>query len=115
MSSPPVKVGDIIANKYEVESVVGEGGMGIVVAARHLELHQRVAIKYLLPEIAEQGLAAERFRREARSAARIRGEHVCRVLDVGTLESGVPFMVMEYLEGRDLAAELASRTRLPAA
>jgi len=114
MSPPPIRVGDVIANKYEVESVVGEGGMGIVVAARHLELQQRVAIKYLLPEIAEQGLAAERFRREARSAARIRGEHVCRVLDVGTLDSGVPFMVMEYLEGRDLAGELASRTRLPA-
>ena len=57
--------------------------------------------------IVEQGMAAERFRREARAAARIRGEHVCRVLDVGTLR-GIPYMVMEFLEGRDLAMDRAS-------
>src|SRR5262245_58951290 len=112
MGSPPVAIGDVIADKYTVERVVGEGGMGVVYAARHLELDQRVAIKFLLPEIAQQGMAAERFRREARAAARIRGEHVCRVLDVGTVR-GVPYMVMEYLEGRDLANELERRGRLP--
>jgi serine/threonine-protein kinase len=110
---PPVEIGDVIAGKYTVEAIIGEGGMGVVVAARHLELDQRVAIKFLLPEIATQGTAAERFRREARSAARIRGEHVCRVLDVGTLPSGVPFLVMEHLEGCDLALELDRRGRLP--
>jgi serine/threonine protein kinase len=113
MSAPPVVIGDVIAGKYVVERIIGEGGMGVVLAARHLELEQRVAIKFLLPEIAEQGMAAERFRREARAAARIRGQHVCRVLDVGTLETGVPFMVMEYLEGCDLASELEQRGRLP--
>src|SRR5262245_59379045 len=114
MGSPPVAIGDVIADKYTVERVVGEGGMGVVYAARHRELDQRVAIKFLLPEIAQQGMAAERFRREARAAARIRGEHVCRVLDVGTLAgSGIPYMVMEYLEGRDLANELERRVRLP--
>src|SRR5664279_5442784 len=76
MSTPPVVIGDVIAGKYVVERVIGEGGMGVVLAARHLELEQRVAIKFLLPEIAEQGMAAERFRREARAAARIRGQHV---------------------------------------
>jgi serine/threonine protein kinase len=113
MALSPVNVGELIAGKYLVESVIGEGGMGIVVAARHLELEQRVAIKFLLPAIAEQELAAQRFRREARAAARIRGEHVCRVLDVGSLEQGVPYMVMEYLDGCDLAAELMRRGRLP--
>lgn len=112
MGSPPAAIGDVIADKYSVERIVGEGGMGVVYAARHLELDQRVAIKFLLPEIAQQGMAAERFRREARAAARIRGEHVCRVLDVGTLR-GIPYMVMEYLEGRDLANELERRGRLP--
>lgn len=112
MASPPAAIGDVIADKYSVERVLGEGGMGVVYAARHLELDQRVAIKFLLPEIAQQGMAAERFRREARAAARIRGEHVCRVLDVGTLR-GIPYMVMEFLEGRDLSEELARRGRLP--
>jgi serine/threonine-protein kinase len=112
MGSTPAAIGDVIADKYSVERVVGEGGMGVVYAARHLELDQKVAIKFLLPEIAQQGMAAERFRREARAAARIRGEHVCRVLDVGTLR-GIPYMVMEYLEGRDLANELERRGRLP--
>jgi serine/threonine protein kinase len=113
MRAPPVNPGDIIADKYVVEGVIGDGGMGVVLAARHRELEQRVAIKFLLPEIAEQGQAAERFRREARAVARIRGEHVCRVLDVGTLDDGVPYMVMEYLEGADLASELEQRERLP--
>jgi serine/threonine protein kinase len=113
MAACPVSVGDLIADKYVVESVIGEGGMGVVVAARHLELDQRVAIKFLLPAIAEQELAAQRFRREARAAAKIRGEHVCRVLDVGSLEQGVPYMVMEYLDGCDLAQELTRRQRLP--
>jgi len=113
MSGSPIGVGDRIAEKYTVESIIGEGGMGLVVAARHVELDQRVAIKLLLPAIAAQGTAAERFRREARSAARIRSDHVCRVLDVGSLPSGVPYLVMEYLDGGDLATELERRTRLP--
>src|SRR5688500_4451427 len=115
MPGPPIGVGDRIADKYVVESIIGEGGMGLVVAARHVELDQRVAIKLLLPAIAELGTAAERFRREARSAARIRSDHVCRVLDVGSLPSGVPYLVMEHLEGCDLATELERRTRLPVA
>jgi serine/threonine-protein kinase len=77
--------------------VIGEGGMGVVVKAWHLELEQKVAIKFLWEEIAEHAGSAERFRREARAAAKIKSEHVGRVLDVGTLDSGVPFMVMEYL------------------
>jgi serine/threonine-protein kinase len=103
---------DIIAGKYRVERVIGRGGMGIVVAAWHLELDQRVALKFLMPELVERGESAERFRREARAAARIKSEHVVRVLDVGNWEGNAPYMVMEYLDGRDLSAELRERGRL---
>src|SRR5262245_61491336 len=88
--------------------------MGVVVLAWHIELEQQVAIKFLYPEFASNQNGAERFRREARAAVRIQCEHVARVLDVGTLEGqNIPFMVMEYLEGRDLARELKERRALP--
>lgn len=113
MQEAPVQPGEILAGKYRVERVLGAGGMGVVVAAWHLELEQRVAMKFLLPEVAERSDAAERFRREARAAVKIRSEHVARVLDVGTMaDPPVPYMVMEYLEGHDLAAELRERRQL---
>jgi serine/threonine-protein kinase len=102
----PVQEGEILAGKYRVERVLGFGGMGVVVSAFHDDLEQRVAVKFLSAAAAERPDAAERFRREARSAAKIRSEHVARVLDVGTLDTGLPFMVMEYLEGNDLSDEL---------
>lgn len=114
MSSSPVQEGDILADKYRVESILGEGGMGVVVAAWHQELEKRVAVKFLLREMAERSDAAERFRREARAAVRIQSEHVARVLDVGTMADGVPYMVMEYLDGHDIARELSDRGQLPA-
>jgi serine/threonine-protein kinase len=110
---PPVREGDVVAGKYRVERVLGAGGMGIVVAASHLHLQQRVAIKFLLPGVVAGPEAIARFLREARAAARIQSEYVARVLDAATLEDGTPFMVMEFLEGRDLAALLAERGPLP--
>ncbi|HEY6881146.1 MAG TPA: serine/threonine-protein kinase, partial [Polyangiales bacterium] len=108
-------MGEIIADKYQIEGVIGEGGMGIVVSAWHLGLRQRVAIKLLLADGGQiEQAALERFQREARAAARIRSEHVCRVIDVGMLPAGTPYLVLEYLEGCDLADELARRGRLPA-
>jgi serine/threonine-protein kinase len=95
--------------------MLGAGGMGVVVAAHHLGLNQKVAIKFLLPEALEDVEAAARFDREARAAAKIKGEHIARIMDVGTLENGSPFMVMEYLEGEDLAARLRRERRLPIA
>jgi serine/threonine protein kinase len=109
----PVPVGELVAGKYRVERVIGRGGMGVVVAAMHEKLRQRVAIKMLLPEARASQNALARFLREARAAAAIRGEHVARVLDVGELEEGAPYIVMEYLEGRDLAAILAEGGPLP--
>ncbi|MBS2014831.1 MAG: protein kinase [Deltaproteobacteria bacterium] len=101
-ATAPVLPGETLGDgKYRVERILGKGGMGIVVAAKHVALDERVAIKFLL---GDPGPAAvERFLREARAAVKVKGEHVCRVLDFGRLESGEPYIVMEYLEGTDLA------------
>ncbi|MCA9586816.1 MAG: protein kinase [Myxococcales bacterium] len=102
-------VGKRIAGRYLVERLIGAGGMGIVAAAKYPELGQRVAIKFLRPELASDSVVTARFVREARVAAKVRSTHFVRVFDVGRLESGVPFLVMEMLSGRDLGDELAER------
>jgi serine/threonine-protein kinase len=84
----------------------------VVVAAHHLQLDERVALKFLLPEALSSPEAVARFVREARAAVKIKNEHVARVSDVGQLENGCPYMVMEYLPGSDLAARLQQRGRL---
>ena len=100
--------GALLAGKYRMERVLGTGGMGLVVAARHVQLDAPVALKFMTDEaLADQALVT-RFLREARATARLRGEHVIRVSDVGELDSGAPYMVMEHLQGQDLAALLAS-------
>jgi eukaryotic-like serine/threonine-protein kinase len=109
----PVNVGDVLAGKYQVERILGEGGMGVVVAARHLMLGERVAIKFLLPQSLAREDVVVRFLREGQAAARIRSEHVARVYDVGRLDRGEPYLVMEYLEGADLSAVLRANGRLP--
>jgi serine/threonine protein kinase len=111
----PVRAGDILAGKYRVVKVLGAGGMGMVVEARHLQLEQRVALKFLLPEALKTPDVVARFTREARAAATITSRHAVRVLDIGSLETGVPYIVMEFLEGKDLADVLASRGPLPIA
>jgi serine/threonine-protein kinase len=108
----PVNVGEVIGGKYRVERVLGIGGMGVVVAAIHLQLDQRVALKFLRAEARDNDEVVERFTREARAAAKISSEHVGRVMDVGRLDSGELFMVMEYLEGRDLSNVLLVEGRL---
>jgi len=112
-SGSQVQAGDILAGKYLVERVLGAGGMGMVVSARHLQLDELVAIKFLLPELLDNEEAVVRFAREARAAAKIKGDNVARVTDVGTLANGAPYMVMEYLEGTDLAQRLKQRGPLP--
>jgi serine/threonine protein kinase len=107
------KVGDVIAGKYRLERVAGEGGMGIVYAAEHLVLRQRVAVKVLLPDAATSELVVERFAREAQANARIQSEHVARVMDAGSTATGAPFLVMEYLEGCDLEELLSVEGPLP--
>ncbi|WP_437719197.1 serine/threonine-protein kinase [Sorangium sp. So ce448] len=100
--APLAQPGELIAAKYRVERVVAIGGMGVVLAARNEDLDQKVAIKILRQDALANQEAVTRFLREARTAARLSGEHVARVFDVGTTETGVPFMVMEFLTGLDL-------------
>lgn len=105
----------IVSNRYRVGSLLGAGGMGLVYEAEHLGLGLPVAIKVLRPElIARQGMIA-RFHQEARCTARLRGEHVVRVLDEGRLETGLPYFIMERLYGLDLRAMLRACSLLPAA
>jgi serine/threonine-protein kinase len=102
-----VRPGHVLAGKYRVERTLGSGGMGVVVAARHTVLDQRVALKFMKSGMVSDPDATDRFLREARAVVRLRGEHVARVFDVGQLDDGAPYIVMEYLEGRDLGAVLA--------
>src|SRR4051812_5857690 len=106
------QAGDVLAGKYRVERILGVGGMGIVLAVEHLELGQRMAIKMMLPGVAPDEMAVTRFLREARSAAALQSEHVVRIFDVGTLDSGAPYMVMELLRGEDLSQVLLNVGRL---
>jgi hypothetical protein len=101
--------GEILAGKYRIERLIGRGGMGAVFAAQHILLNQRVAVKLLLGDLVSSQEATTRFMNEARAAAQIQGEHVARVLDIGQLPTGTPYMVLEYLEGSDLAALLEKR------
>jgi serine/threonine-protein kinase len=105
----------VIGGRFRIDRLLGSGSMGYVVAAWHLELDQPVALKLLNPEVFERGEATARFRREVRAAARIKSEHVCRVIDVGSIEQGAPYMVMELLDGNNLEEELLRRGTLPVA
>jgi len=100
-SVPPI--GAVLAGRYRVERLLGQGGMGVVVKAMHLQLFQPVAMKFLLPEVLGNQQVVQRFLREAQAAVRLKSEHVARVIDVGSLETGAPYMVLEYLEGADLS------------
>ncbi|MBX3215447.1 MAG: protein kinase [Labilithrix sp.] len=106
-------VGTVLAGKYRVDRVLGAGGMGVVVGATHIELDDRVAIKVLKPETARHRESVQRFLREGKIAARLESEHVARVRDVGRLDDGTPFLVMELLSGEDLQACLARSGPLP--
>ena len=98
-----VAVGDVLAGKYRVERIIGAGGMGMVVAVHHLHLDQQFAIKLMLPDMLGSEEAVARFVREARAAAKIKSDHVVRVFDVDSLANGAPYLVMELLEGKDVA------------
>src|SRR2546423_1375267 len=98
----PVHPGDVLSGKFRVERVLGVGGMGVVVAATHLQLGQLVALKFMLKQALQFPDNVARFEREARAAVRLRSDHVARVTDVGRLDDGAPYMVMEFLEGEDL-------------
>jgi serine/threonine protein kinase len=107
-----LNVGDLLGSKYRVERVLGEGGMGVVVAAYHELLDQRVAVKLLYQDVADSE-AQSRLLLEARSTAKLQSEHVARVIDVDVGKDGLPFIVMELLEGADLCQIADSTGALP--
>ena len=110
-----LRPGTVINARYRVEKMIGRGGMGTVYAVRHTNTDERLALKLLHPALADNDDTIRRFRTEARAPVRIGSEHVVRVVDADvSTELGVPFMVMELLEGHDLRAELRRRGALPA-
>src|SRR4051812_19062723 len=98
--------GSVLDGKYRLVRQLGAGGMGIVYEADHLRLRQPFAIKILQPEFAKESEFLMRFEREARAAATLRSPHVVRVFDVDVSPDGLTYMVMELLEGCDLAEEM---------
>ncbi len=103
----------MVAGKYRVSDLLAVGGMGMVFDGVHVDLDQRVAIKFVRPELRHNEEAVARFLNEARSAAKLRGQHVARVLDSGRLDNGIPYLVMEYLDGADLCTVLRRSGSLP--
>ena len=110
---PPVPLGTVIAGKYRVDQVLASGGMGVILTGHHVLLDQPIAVKMLRPTALENPELVARFSREARAAAKLKSEHVARVIDVGALEDGAPYMVMEYLDGTDLSRLVKERGALP--
>lgn len=113
---PPVDLpaeGTILSGRYRLVRAIGSGGMGAVYEAEHLKLRQRVAIKLLHPSLTGRPDIVARFEREARAATQLTSPHVARVTDVDVTPDGAPYMVMEFLEGRDLSKELAQTGPLP--
>ena len=105
-SVTPIPVGDLVSGRWVVDGVLGHGAMGVVCAAHHVELGQRVAVKFLRASYAKNEPIVERFLGEARAAAALRGEHIVRVFDIGHTSTGLPYFVMEYLEGTTLEAKI---------
>jgi serine/threonine-protein kinase len=111
--SMPFEPGEIICGKYQIIELIGSGGMGFVVSASHVELREKVALKFLRPEALTNEDLVARFAREARAAVSIKSEYVARVFDIGNLPDAGPFIVMEYLEGRDLWDVVREQGPLP--
>lgn len=111
-SAYPLSIGELVGGKYRIDTVIGEGGMGVVFAATHVDLHCPVALKVIRQELSQQPELIARLMLEARAAAQIKSEHVCRVLDVSRLDGGPPYVVMEYLEGKNLGVLLEAKGQL---
>jgi len=115
MEELQIRPGDVIASKYRVEKVLGAGGMGVVVAARHVALGSLVAIKVMQPRAVSLKGAVERFMREGQAAAALSSKHVAKVIDVGQLDTGTPYMIMEHLSGSDLSSIVEKKGAIPLA
>ncbi|MFW5740235.1 MAG: serine/threonine-protein kinase [Myxococcota bacterium] len=98
-----IQPGQVLEGKYRIDRILGQGGMGVVVQATHLVLEEPVAIKFLLPTVSSNPEVVERFVREAKAAIKIRSEHIARVMDVSAGQAATPYLVMEFLQGKDLS------------
>lgn len=112
---PTSFVGTVLDGQYQIESLLGKGGMGAVYLARHILLGDRVAIKILPPEVRTNAEWLRRFRREGQAARRFRHPNAVTVYDLRTAADSTIYMVMEYVEGHTLDAELKKRGRFTAA
>src|SRR5215472_13174289 len=110
----PSLIGHTIAEKYRVLRLIGSGGMGTVWEGVHATLGTRVAIKFIKPQFAQQPEARARFEIEARAAAKLQSKHAVHVYDYGVNSEGLPYIVMEYLEGESLSETIMRRGSLPA-
>lgn len=112
LSAGRALIGQVVAGRYRVIALLGEGGMGAVYVAEHLMMGRKVALKRLHPELNGDPKAVRRFQREARAAAATGHEHIVEVLDLGLGEDGAPFLAMEYVRGKSLAAVLREEKQL---
>ncbi len=108
------ELGETIRDKYRIAGRLGEGGMGVVFQAIDTRKNRRVAMKVLRSEMLDEPENVARFDREARAVSRLQGPHIARVLDVDFTERGLPFIVMELLDGHDLSTEIELRGRIEA-
>jgi serine/threonine-protein kinase len=113
-TSSPSLEGAIVGGKYRVLELIGSGGMGTVWAGEHVALGTRVAIKFIRPQYASMEDARQRFEIEALAAARLTTIHAVKVFDYGVTEDGLPYIVMEYLEGESLSEALIKQGPMPA-
>jgi serine/threonine-protein kinase len=114
-TSSPSLEGTVVGGKYRVERLLGSGGMGTVWAGVHVNLGTKVAIKFIRPQYASMEDARQRFEIEARAAAKLKTVHAVQVYDYGVTNDGLPYIVMEYLEGESLSEALIRRGPLPPA
>ena len=105
-------VGTTIDGRYEVENVLGEGGMGLVYKARHIVLNKPLAIKVLRPDVSRDEEIITRFRQEAQSASAIGNQHIIDISDFGTLPDNSTYFVMEFLDGVDLTGAIENKGRM---
>jgi serine/threonine protein kinase len=114
LTSSPSLEGTVVGGKYRVIQLIGSGGMGTVWLGEHTALGTRVAIKFIRPQYASMEDARQRFEIEALAAARLTTIHAVKVFDYGVTDDGLPYIVMEYLEGESLSDALIKQGPMPA-
>jgi serine/threonine protein kinase len=108
-----IQIGDLFAGRYEIVSVLGEGGMGLVYKARHKLMNRFVAVKVIRSELVSNTLLTQRFQKEAMAVSQLKHPNIVMVYDYGVTEEGVPYLVMDYLEGISLSEMINKYHKIP--